>query len=132
MPDASTRVLTIELPASVKWAGAPDVLALAIVDDSQIQGGKQAITRSYIDANTDGMEQIKPRIKRVEWNPWGPIGASLQSSANGLSTDFTQDMETRWPRRLISSGKVNTLDLTKIEYSDHDVSKFARETLRLP
>lgn len=117
MPDASTRRISITLPSSLTAGGEPTVLQLAIVDDAKISGGKRAITRTLVDANSSS----PGRRRRVEWNIWGPIGASLQSSAanvsstnpsRGLSTDLVRNLETRWPRRLISAGADVLVPLT--------------------
>jgi len=115
MPDASSRRLSITLPSSILATGQPPVLQLEIASDPKT--GKRAISRSLVDTNSSS----PGRRRRVEWNIWGPIGASLQSSAanvastnlsRGLSTDLVRNLETRWPRRLISAGDDVAVTLT--------------------
>ncbi len=83
----------------------------ALVADSDLPKGKRALQRSYIATNV-GPATIPglDRVRRVQWNVWGPIGASRESSANVLGTDFTRNLETRWPRRLISVGALVPTD----------------------
>ena len=102
-----SRNLAIYLPSSLVGSGEPSVLNLAIVDDGKITEGKRAISRAYRDANASD----PGRTKRVQWEVWGPIGLSLESTSQGLATDFTQNLESRWERRLISGGAGNTVTL---------------------
>jgi hypothetical protein len=108
MPGGSDRFLSVFLPGNIVTPGEPSTLQFAIVDDAQIANGKRAITRTYRDANASDAG----RIRRVQWEVWGPIGASLESTAGRLGTDFCRNLETRWERRLISAGKENFVDLT--------------------
>jgi hypothetical protein len=101
--DPSTRVISIW---PYPYTGTP--YQFKIVADDQIAGNKRAIERSYEDANAT----TPGRRKRVEFEVWGPVGASLQSTAGGLGIDFTRNMETRWERKLTSGVKQTTLDLT--------------------
>lgn len=88
--------IAITLPAALVPSDRTPVLKLAIVKD---KNGKRAISRRLRDANASD----PGRIKRVEWEIWGPIGASLESTAGYLGVDFCRDMETRWERRLTSA-----------------------------
>jgi hypothetical protein len=108
MADPSTRELAIFLPSSLVDTGQSSVLRLGILDDTAINGGKRALTRSFRDANASD----PGRIKRVQWEVWGPIGSSLESTSGSLKTDFCQNLETRWERRLISSGAQTSVTLT--------------------
>jgi hypothetical protein len=108
MPGGSDRFLSVFLPGNIVSPGEPSTLQFAIVDDAQISGGKRAITRTYRDANASDAG----RIRRVQWEIWGPIGASLESTSGRLGTDFCQNLETRWERRLISAGQQTEVDLT--------------------
>lgn len=108
MPGGSDRFLSVFLPGSIVSPGEPSTLQFAIVDDSQIANGKRAITRTYRDANASDAG----RIRRVQWEVWGPIGSSLESTSGRLGTDFCRNLETRWERRLISAGKENFVDLS--------------------
>ncbi len=109
--DPSARVLSIWLPEHLQTEGGSNVLQLAIIDDEKIQGGRRAIQRSYRPANTND----PGRIRRVEWNIWGPIGSSLESSAGLLGPDFAQNMDTRWARRLVAGVAQNYVDLTSAD-----------------
>ncbi len=99
MPDPSKRALAIFLPSELQTEGSSNVLELAIVDDDKVGGGRRAIQRSYRPSNV----RDPGRIRGVEWNIWGPIGNSLESSSGLLATDFAQNMETRWVRRLLAA-----------------------------
>jgi hypothetical protein len=107
MPGGSDRFLSVFLPGNIVTPGEPSTLQFAIVDDTQIANGKRAITRTYRDANASDAG----RIRRVQWEVWGPIGASLESTAGRLGTDFCRNLETRWERRLISSGQQTEVNL---------------------
>ncbi len=107
MPGGSDRFLSVFLPGNIVTPGEPSTLQFAIVDDAQIEGGKRAIVRNYRDANASDAG----RIRRVQWEIWGPIGASLESTAGRLGTDFCRNLETRWERRLLSSGKQIEVEL---------------------
>lgn len=76
-------------------------MRFALVADSLLPSGKRAIMRDFAPTNAS-----PTGLKRVAWNVWGPIGASVQSSANQLGTDFAQNLETRFPRRLFSAGEL--------------------------
>lgn len=101
MPGGSDRFLSVFLPSAIVTPGEPSTLQFAIVDDAQIASGKRAIVRNYRDANASDAG----RIRRVQWEIWGPIGSSLESTSGRLGTDFTRNLETRWERRLLSVGK---------------------------
>src|SRR3990172_4937672 len=94
------------------YTGTP--YRFAIVPDPQVGGptsGKRAINRSYRDANTND----PARRKRVQWEIWGPIGASLESTAGGLGIDFCRNLTSSWERRLTSRGAQTTVDLTPFD-----------------
>ena len=111
MTGSNSRYLSVYLPQSIVDAGGVQTLQLAILDDAQIDGGKRAISRVYRDANASDAG----RIRRVQWEVWGPIGLSLESTSKALGTDFCQNLETRWERRLISSGKQTEVDLSALD-----------------
>ena len=111
MPASDTRALAITLPAALVSSGEPSILLLAIVADSDLKGGKRALTRNYRDSNS----KDPARIRRVEWEVWGQIGRSTESTAQSLGIDFTQNLETRWERRLISAGAPNSVNLTTFD-----------------
>jgi hypothetical protein len=84
----------------------------AIVSESLLPSGVRSIQRNFRATNVSD----PGRLRRVQWEVWGPIGYSRQSqSDNALRTDYVQNLETRWPRRLISSGKRHFLDLEAID-----------------
>lgn len=105
MVDPSIDALTITLPLALVPTGGTATLTLPILKD---KNGKRAITRQYRDANANDAG----RIRRVQWDVWGPIGASFESEAGRLGVDWVRDLETRWPSRLISAGKETTVTLT--------------------
>ena len=107
MPGGSDRFLSVYLPGNIVSPGEPSTIQLAIVDDAQIESGKRAIVRNYRDANASDAG----RIRRVQWEVWGPIGSSLESTSGRLGTDFCRNLETRWERRLISSGQQTEVNL---------------------
>lgn len=109
MADSGIREMTV---TPYPYTGTP--YRFAIVPDSQVGGptsGKRAITRSYRDANASD----PARRQRVQWEIWGAIGSSLESTAGGLGIDFVRDLETRWERRLTSAGAQTTVDLTSLD-----------------
>jgi len=108
MPGGSDRFLSVFLPGNIVTPGEPSTLQFAIVDDVQIQNGKRAISRNYRDANASDAG----RIRRVQWEVWGPIGASLESTSGRLGTDFCRNLETRWERRLLSAGNQTEVELS--------------------
>ena len=84
----------------------------AIVSESLLPSGVRSIQRNFRATNVSD----PARLRRVQWDIWGPIGFSRQSqSAGALRTDYVQNLETRWPRRLISSGKRHFVDLQSID-----------------
>lgn len=113
--------LRITLPAAIvsQYGLGTDVLHLAIVEDGKIVGGKRAIQRSYRDSNGSD----PGRIKRLEWGfggerggiPVGAIGASQFSQAGFLGLDFSQNLESRWDGRLISSIAQTTVTLSGLD-----------------
>lgn len=93
----------------------------ALVADSLLPTGKRAIQRSYRPTNTTD----PGRIKRVQYEVSGPIGASQESTAGYLGIDYvtgrdagTGGLETRYPRRLLSQGKRNVVDITGSPVTD--------------
>jgi hypothetical protein len=113
MPGGDNRNINIFLPSELVSPGEPQVLQFAILDDVKIAGDKRAIVRTYRDANASDAG----RIRRVQWEIWGPIGASLESTAGRLSTDFCRNLETRWERRLISAGQQTEVELDGLDPS---------------
>lgn len=85
--------------------GGTATLTLPILKD---KNGKRALTRQYRDANANDAG----RIRRAQWEVWGPIGASFESEAKYLGIDWVRDLDTRWPSRLISSGKETLVTLS--------------------
>ena len=84
----------------------------AIVSESLLPTGVRSIQRNFRATNVTD----PGRLRRVQWEISGPIGFSRQSqSGNALRTDYVQNLETRWPRRLISSGKRHFIDLEAID-----------------
>lgn len=81
----------------------------SLVADSLLPSGKRAITRSTLD--TPG--RSPGRIRRVQWE-YGPIGNSRESVSGKLATDYTQNIETRWPQRLLSIGKRTAVSLSSV------------------
>ena len=80
----------------------------AIAADSLLPAGKRAILRSYRATNVSD----PGRIRTATWELWGPMGASKESMSGLLATDYVQNLETRFPRRLISKGARNAVTLT--------------------
>jgi hypothetical protein len=80
----------------------------AIVSDDLLPSGKRAIVRNYRATNVSDPS----RIKTVHWEIWGPIGASKESVSGILSTDYVQNLDTRYPRRLLPKGARNAVTLT--------------------
>lgn len=79
-----------------------------LVTDRLQLGGKRAVTRTQRPTNgTD-----PGRIKRVEWRLDGPVGGSQESVVGYLGVDYTQNIETRFPRRILSLGKRTAVSLS--------------------
>ena len=68
----------------------------------------RAIIRNYRATNVSD----PGRVRRVSWEIYGPIGASVESTAGVLATDYVQNLDTRSLRRLLSKGARNALTLT--------------------
>lgn len=103
MVQPNVDYISIELPASL--GAAVSDLKLAILPQ---RNGGRALTRSLRDANASDAG----RIRRVEWEFWGPIGASLFSTSGRLGVDLCANMETRWERRLLPATRQDFLSLT--------------------
>lgn len=101
------------------WGQDGTVRKFAVAADSLLPSGKRAIVRSYRDTNASD----PGRIRVVQWDVSGPIGNSLESTASvvagqpTLATDFTQNLDTRNPKRLIPVGKRNAITLTTLDPS---------------
>ena len=80
----------------------------AIASEDDLPAGKRAILRSTRDTNA----KDPGRIRTVQWEVSGPIGHSKQSLSGVLATDYCQNLETRWLRRLVSAGARNAITLT--------------------
>ncbi|MDD4867964.1 MAG: hypothetical protein PHQ28_12860 [Mycobacterium sp.] len=84
----------------------------ALVADSLLPKGKRALQRSYFATNAGGPTiPGLDRVRLVPWDIWGPIGASRESTAGRLGTDFARNLETRWPERLISAAALVTVPI---------------------
>jgi len=95
----------------------------AIVSETLLPSGTRSIQRNFRATNVTD----PARLRRVSWDIWGPIGSSRQSMSGGmLRTDYVQNLDTRWPKRLISKGARNAIDLSgqdpspSIGYSIYD------------
>lgn len=97
-----TNEVTIYLPG-----GTP--LKLALLAESDLPAGRRAIIRDHSRATN---ARDPGRIRVVQWEISGPIGYSLQSVSGFLATDYTQEMDTRFLRRLVPAGKRNRVILT--------------------
>lgn len=87
-------------------SGAPK--KFGIVQDSLLPAGKRAIVSNYRATNVSD----PGRIRVATWEIWGPIGASRESVSGILATDYVQNLDTRFPRRLLSKGARNAVTLT--------------------
>ena len=76
-----------------------------LVTDSS---SKRALVRNYRATNASD----PGRIRRASWEFATPIGMSHESTSNGLGCDYAQNLDTRFPRRLISKGARNAVTLT--------------------
>jgi hypothetical protein len=85
------------------WDGDGSPTKLPMVADD-----KRPLVRSYKPTNASD----PGRIRTVQWELWGPIGASRESISGILATDYVQNLDTRFPKRLISKGARNAIDLT--------------------
>ncbi len=90
-----------------------DGKAYALVADSLMPTGKRALSRSF--RATNGTDPS--RLSKATWE-FTNIGFSLESTAGGLATDYTQNLETRYPRRLFSLGKRNAVDIATSNVTD--------------
>jgi hypothetical protein len=79
-----------------------------VVQDSLLPAGKRAIVSNYRATNVSD----PGRIRVATWEIWGPIGASRESVSGILATDYVQNLDTRFPRRLLSKGARNAVTLT--------------------
>lgn len=84
-------------------------LKLALLAENDLPSGRRAIIRDHSRATN---ARDPGRIRVVQWEISGPIGNSLQSLAGGLATDFTQNLDTRFLRRLVPVGKRTRIVLT--------------------
>ena len=87
-----------------------DGKSYAIVAQTLMPSGQRSIVRKFRDSNASD----PGRIKRIEWDIWGPIGASRKSTSGRLSIDYCTNLETRFPRRLISKGARNAVSLAAV------------------
>lgn len=120
MVSSYTEYLMVEMPSGIAPSGGTNTLRLPIVADSAIRGGKRAIERTLLDDNASS----PGRRRRVEWAIHGPVGASLESSAQYLGVDVVQDMETRWFQRLVPAIGETALGLTGFDPPGVDGSYF--------
>ncbi|HET6497359.1 MAG TPA: hypothetical protein VFH61_18590, partial [Thermoleophilia bacterium] len=79
-----------------------------LVQDSLLPEGKRSFVRSLRATSV----QDPARIRKASWQVFGKIGQSLESVSGELSTDFTQNLETRHPRRLMSLGERTAVSLS--------------------
>lgn len=107
--------LLVTLPDSL--GATVDVLPLEILKD---KNGKRSITRQLRDANASDAG----RIRRVEYELWGPIGASQESTSGRLAIDLLQNLEGRWPRQLTSSIAQTSVTLTGFDPPGTDGAYF--------
>lgn len=79
-----------------------------IVADDLLPLGKLAIVRNYRATNV----RDPGRIRTVEWELATPIGFSRESTSGILGCDYAQNLDTRFPRRLLSKGARTAVTLT--------------------
>ena len=84
-----------------------DPMRFPLASDTEM-GGKRALVRNFRATNASD----PGRIRLVSWELWGPIGASQEAMSGILATDYVQNLETRFPRRLISKGARTAVTLT--------------------
>ena len=123
MTNQALNEVVITMPSGLAPSGSTPILRLPMLADSQLRGGKRAIEREFVDANTSA----PGRRRRVEWAIHGPIGASLESSAGYLGINFTRNLDPRWFQRLIPVAKQTTVDLTGFDPPGFDGSVFSAD-----
>ena len=73
-----------------------------------VSDGKRALIRNYRATNVADIG----RVKLAQWELATPIGYSKESTSGMLACDYAQNLETRFPRRLISKGARTAITLT--------------------
>lgn len=93
----------------------------ALAAQSLLPTGKRAIERNHRETNA----RDKGRIRLVQWEYAGPIGASLESVSGRLGHNFSGNLETRFPRRLIPTGARTVVTLDALDPPDFGSGLFA-------
>lgn len=84
---------------------------LTLVSDSQLPKGKRAWTRAVRPS-----QPSDPGIHKVaRWDISGPAGESNETRDGRLSTDYTENMDTRYDALLLPSAKPNFVNLTTFD-----------------
>lgn len=79
-----------------------------LVHDTQLPSGKRAFAKEYRPS-----QQSDPsRMGQAEWRIWGPLGNSREDASGSLSTDYADNLDTRFEGLLTSSPASTTIDLT--------------------
>ena len=79
-----------------------------VVSDDLLPAGKRAIVRNFRATNVSD----PGRIRTVQWEFATPVGNSRESTAGFLGCDYAQNLDTRFPRRLLPKGARNAVTLT--------------------
>lgn len=85
-----------------------------VVQDSLLPAGKRAIKREWRPSNANDAG----RTRRIQYEPWGPVGKSLLSTSGTLATDYTQNLATNHLGRLLSVGKRTAVTVTGSPVTD--------------
>ena len=79
-----------------------------LVQDSQLPSGKRAFARDLRPSQASDPS----RIGQATWQVWGPLGRSREGPDGVLSTDYTDNLDTRFDDLLISAPATTTIALT--------------------
>lgn len=96
------------------WTQDGDTWKFPVAADSLLPSGKRAIVRNERATNAAD----PGRIRVVQWEYSTPIGFSRESVGGVLGCDYAQNLDTRFPRRLISAGARNAITLTSKDPSN--------------
>lgn len=90
------------------WSQDGEAYKFALAADKLLPAGKRALIRNERATNATD----PGRIRVAQWELATPVGYSRESVGGVLGCDYAQNLETRFPRRLISSGARTSVTLT--------------------
>lgn len=90
------------------WSQDGEPWKFTLAADKLLPNGKRAILRNERATNATD----PGRIRTVQWEYATPVGFSRESVGGVLGCDYAQNLDTRFPRRLLSAGARNAVTLT--------------------